>query len=129
METMIIYSGVLSENIGIVQKIIETLFPENKTLLIEENNALRSDGKIFEGSVQPFHYFETFTEFQVSGSLVGPEEYFDQFLEDFIIECNKNKIPYDIEFEGNVNSKFFKKKIAHPDFYRLILISKWIGES
>lgn len=120
MEKMSIYFGVLSESLDIVQKVIETLFPENKTLLIRENNALRSDGELFEASVEPYHYYENLTWFLLPGSLLGPAESFDRFLKNFIIECDKNGVLYDMEFEGNINSEFIEKKIVHPDFYRLV---------
>lgn len=119
MKKVLIYVSVLSQNLKVIQNVIEVLFPDNRTLLIPEDNALRSDGILFEASVEPYHYYKTLTEFLMSGSLLGPSEYFDQFLRKFIIECEGNGIIYNIEFEENINGEYIEKSIKHPDFVKL----------
>lgn len=120
MERIIIHGSLFSVSLREIKMVIETLFPENEIHLVNEYNALWCDGEVLDVSVEAYQDYKSLTGFILSGSYTNSIGSFYPFLNSFIGECEKNKIIYNIEFEGSINGEHIEKSITHPDYLKLI---------
>lgn len=116
-EEISIYSRIIGD-LEKVSMVIEQLFPDNRTELVENDTVFLSEGSVFECSVEPRNH-KPQKQSYLSGTYHGDKATYEAFLTSLIAAFNKNEIVYTIDSEFKEGEEYVEKTVFHPDFDRL----------
>ncbi|MCU0439126.1 MAG: hypothetical protein MUC49_14605 [Raineya sp.] len=109
-----LYCTLLNINLLQIKNIIEAMFPDNTSSIVESGTFFLSDGNFFECSVEPSY----FSGYYLSATYDTSLDTFQNSLSDLKEKIEASKGIYDIDYEIEEENSFISFRITHNDFYK-----------
>ena len=109
-----IYCALLNAELLQIRSLVESIFPENFSSIIEQETVFLSDGDIFECSVEPS---DTGNSLSLSAEYKGDVQGFVEMLFEVKANFSTYGIVYKVEFEIIKNENYISYSLLHPAFH------------